>query len=373
MTKAARKIAFYLPSLRGGGAERVMLDVATRLSHQNFDVDFVLVKAEGPYVELISKGVRLIDLNSGRSIMSFPKLIQYLRRERPDILFSTLTRTNLLALIAKKFFRRDLPVIIRLADTLTMESRYGNYMDKIAVWLAKRLFPMADAIVANSVGVADDLTRCAPKASNLVRVITNPVVSFDITDKATLPINHPWFEDSSVPIILSAGRLVPKKDYPTLLRAFAEVVKTQQVRLVILGEGPSKCGLLAFARELGIDHLVDFPGFETNPFPFMAKAEVFVLSSRFEGLPNVLIQAMACGTAVVSTDCDNGPREILEDGKWGNLVPVGDWHALAQAIVTTLQRPTSRDSLISRANVYSEDVAMDGYIELFNWALALHE
>lgn len=150
------------------------------------------------------------------------------------------------------------------------------------------------------------------------------------------------------------------------MRAFAEVTKVRPARLVILGEGPDHERLLGVARSLQIGHLVDFAGFQTNPFAYMARAAAFVLASLYEGLPNVLIQAMACGTPVVSTDCPSGPSEILEDGKWGELVPVGDWRALAAAILRTLDAPIDRHALIARAGVYDGAAGVDRYLQLLD-------
>ena len=179
-----------------------------------------------------------------------------------------------------------------------------------------------------------------------------------------MPVNHPWFGDGNVPVVLSVGRLSQEKDYATLLRAFAEVVRSRPARLVILGEGSERENLLELASRLGVSQRVALPGFDINPFAYMSKAGVFVLSSRYEGFPNTLAQAMACGVPVVSTDCRSGPREILEDGKWGPLVPVGDWRGMANAIVETLDDPLPAERLISRASVYSVEASVNRYLEV---------
>ena len=165
-------------------------------------------------------------------------------------------------------------------------------------------------------------------------------------------------------MVLAAGRLTSVKDHATLLRAFARVLCSRPARLLILGVGPERENLLKLADHLGLSQCVDLPGFDPNPFAYMSRSRVFVLPSRYEGFGNVLPEAMACGTPVVSTDCRSGPREILEDGKWGRLVPVGDWRAMAEAILDTLDNPIPSDQLIFRASAFSSDASIDRYLEV---------
>ena len=358
------RIALFVSSLRGGGAERVMLEIAGGLARRGLSVDLVLARAEGPYMELLSKDVRLIDLGSNRTVTSFHKLIRYLHRDRPDVLLSTLEVTNVLALIARKFFFRDLRLVVRQAIPLSMEMTHGSFRVRIIQRILKHLLPAADAVVGVSSGVAADLRRNVPRASDLILAIPNPVGIADIAEKAALPMEHPWFSDDSGPVILSAGRLTSVKDHATLLRAFSDVIRSRPAHLVILGVGPERENLLELAQRLGVSHQVDLPGFMLNPFAYMSKARVFALPSRYEGFPNVLVQAMACGTPVVSTDCRSGPSEILEDGKWGHLVPVGDWRAMAKAILDTLDNPIPSDELIARASDFSADASIDRYMEV---------
>ena len=197
-----------------------------------------------------------------------------------------------------------------------------------------------------------------------VRVVPNPVPHDDVAAMAVAPLDHPWFDEPGVPVILSAGRLVDQKDFSTLIRAFAQVVKSRPARLVILGEGRERGALAALARELGVAEGVDLPGFVANPFAWMARARVFAVSSIYEGLSMVLVEAMACGTPVVSTDCPHGPREVLEDGRWGRLVPVGAAGALAAAILETLRDPVDSDRLVSRSRAFSVEGCIDRHLEL---------
>ena len=357
-------IALFVPSLRGGGAERVMLGLATGLSERGVPVDLVLVRAEGEYLADLPDGVRLIDLGSRRTASSVLKFLRYLRKERPDVVMSALTPANVVTLVAKIILRSNIHAIIRQDSTFTEEVAAGTAKERAVLRLLKWVLPAADGIVAVSQGVAADLRSVAPAASHKVITIYNPVVWPDHPEKAASSIDHPWLQDNSVPVILSVGRLVPVKEHARLLEAFAQVLQSRPARLVILGEGPERDNLVGFAERLGISEHVDMPGFKTNPFAYMSKSTVFVLSSRYEGLSTVLIEAMASGTSVVSTDCRNGPREILEDGKWGHLVPVGDWRAMAEAIIDTLDNPIPSDQLIARASDFSADASIDRYLEV---------
>ncbi len=359
-----RPVALYMPSLDGGGAERAMLDVARGLAQRGLPVDMALVQAKGPYLDLLPGGVRLIDLDSRRCLTSLPRLLRYMRRERPRLLISTLPEANTVALIARRALGGRVPVAARRANTFTMEYANAALKDRVTLRLERRLLSSADVVVVNSHGVADDLKRSAPAISRQVHVIHNPVVWPDHAEKAMAPVKHPWFGGAGPPVVLSAGRLTPTKGHATLLEAFAELVKSRPARLVTLGEGPERGRLLELARKLGIERSVDFPGFQVNPFGYMARAKVFALASTYEGFPNVLVQAMACGTPVVSTDCASGPREILEGGRWGRLAPVGDHHALAKAMLETLDAPIAPDLLVSRASAYSAEASIDRYMEI---------
>ena len=359
-----RKVALFLPSLYGGGAERAMLDVATGLAQRGLSVDVVLVRAEGQYVELAPECVRLIDLRSHRIASSLPKLLRYLWRERPDALVSTLAAANVVALAAKMLMRGRFRLVARLENTLVHGIGEGTFKERQLLRALKVLLPVADGIVAVSQGVSKELCGLVPAVCGKVVTIENPVVWPDHAEKAAAPVEHPWFGNGEAPVILAVGRLAPAKDHATLLRAFARVLRSQPARLVILGEGPEREALLRLAGELGIEERVDLPGFRVNPFAYMSKARVIAHSSRYEGFPNVLVQAMACGTPVVSTDCRHGPREILEGGKWGRLVPVGDVEAMAEAIIETLEDPIEPEGLVSRAGVYSVEAAIDRYLQV---------
>jgi glycosyltransferase involved in cell wall biosynthesis len=230
--------------------------------------------------------------------------------------------------------------------------------------MVRRYFRDAGAILAVSDGVADDLAAVASLPRCTIRTIYNPVVTSDLLKQASVPMAHPWFSPGAPPVILGVGRLAAQKDFAMLIRAFARIRAGRLIRLMILGEGKKRRELEELADSLGVRQDLALPGFEENPFAYMARAAVFVLSSAYEGLPGVLIQAMACGCPVVSTDCPSGPREILEHGSYGPLVPVGDDTAMAEAIQTVLDASPSHERLRVRAAEFSMDRAVEQHLEV---------
>ena len=355
-------MALFAPCLFGGGAERVMLTLAGEFARRGAAVDLVLARAEGPLLPFIPAGVRLVDLRLRATITSVPRLLRYLRRERPAALLATLHAAEP-ALVARRFAGGDLRVVVRYANTFSREFADSGWRRKATLTLLKRLLPGADAVIAVSRRAAADLRRSVPRAAHLVRALPSPIVVPEIAAQARAPVEHPWFADSRAPIVLAAGRLARQKDQPTLLRAFAALAASRDARLVVLGEGPERAKLAALGRRLGIAGRVDFPGWVANPYAHMARAAVFVQSSTYEGLPLTLVEAMACGTPVVSTDCPSGPREILEDGRYGRLTPPGDWRALADAVARTLDAAAAPEPLIARADAWSAGPSADRYLE----------
>jgi glycosyltransferase involved in cell wall biosynthesis len=224
------------------------------------------------------------------------------------------------------------------------------------------LYPGVDRIIAVSEGVAEDTLRITRLPSSRVVVVRNPVVTSRLTELAAAPCPHPWLEAAEVPVILAAGRLTEQKDFATLLRAFARLHAQTPVRLIILGEGPLRRALDRLARQLGVSDEVALPGFTANPYAWMSRASQFVLSSAWEGSPNVLTEALALGLPAVSTDCPSGPREVLASGRYGILVPVGDAVGLAEAMRDTLAAPLPAATLRQAVSAYTVAAATKGYL-----------
>jgi glycosyltransferase involved in cell wall biosynthesis len=324
-------VAFFLPHLGGGGAEKMVATLANGLAVRGYRVDMVLVQAVGIHLQTLSDSVQVVDLRARSTYLALPALVGYLRRHRPQVVNSSLPLTNLLAIIARWSAHSPARLAIRLENTTSAQRRspWKKFLEKR---LLSRLFPWADNIIAVSRAVAKDAESYLHIPASRIDVIYNPVLGSAV-GPANLPGPvHPWLSDGCPPVILAAGRLTPAKDFPTLLKAFADVHRLRAVRLVILGEGDQRSSLLALARQLQVAQDVDFPGFVPDVSSYMRSSEAFVLSSIYEGLPTVLIEALASGCAVVSTDCQGGAREILAEGAYGDLVPVGDVRALAAAI-----------------------------------------
>jgi glycosyltransferase involved in cell wall biosynthesis len=347
MSNLHKRLAIFLPGLYGGGAERITLNLAAGISRQGYAVDLVLAQAEGPYLAELPDSVRLVELNarhrSGlRTMASFPALVRYLRHARPDALLSAL-HANIIALWARRVAGIPQRVVISEHNT------FSHRQQELPKWyrlpmlrLLRRFYPWANGIVAVSEGVADDLAQVAGIPRDRIQVIYNPVVTPELQAKVKELIEHPWFEPGEPPVVLAVGSLTAQKDFSTLIQAFIRVLRARPARLMILGEGEERPALEALVKRLGLEQNVSFPGFVANPYAYMAQASLFVLSSRWEGLPTVLIEALFCGKPIIATDCPSGPREILRDGQYGKLVPVGDMASLAQAIGAVLDDTTFR-------------------------------
>jgi glycosyltransferase involved in cell wall biosynthesis len=399
---ASGHLALFMTSLEGGGVERVMLNLAGAFAARGYRVDLVLCQVEGPYQDQVPKGVTVIGLEAvpgwwaracalaadsqgfvallrpvllpvkaSQKLRYLPGLTRYLRRARPHVLLSAMTYENLVALWARRLAKVSTRVAVSEHNALSPEMK-KNLKKRQWRWrflppVVSRIYPWADAIIAVSAGVADDFSLTTGIPREGITTIYNPIVTPELFSKSQAPLDHPWFTPGTPPVILGVGRLHQQKDFPTLLRAFARVRAQQDVRLIILGEGKaaaSRTEILTLAAQLGIADDVALPGFVANPFAYMARAAVFVLSSAWEGLSNVLIEALACGCPVVSTDCPSGPAEILENGKYGPLVPVGDDAALAEAMLSVLNTPPDRDRLRARGAMFAAEAAADQYLEI---------
>jgi len=342
-TSRNRTIAILIPSLRAGGAERAMLLFATELMQRGYSVDLVVNERGGVLEQILPQGVRVVNLRGQRAIRALPGLIRYLNSTKPLVLYATIMHMNVIAALAGRLSNPRTPVVVRESNAPVSEPKRT-----FSRWMTYKLLPIAyrwtRGVIAVSDGVAHELREVDKKLVPLVRVIGTPVISEEVLRQGAEPIMHPWFQEGEPPVVLGAARLQSHKGFLTLIRAFAKVRSMRPARLVILGEGPDRERLEREVRLLAITEHVSLPGFVSNPFPYMRSARVFVLASEYEGLPNVLIQAMAFGTPVVATNCRCGPSEILEGGRYGSLVPVGDVDAMATAIERLLAAPSRREA-----------------------------
>lgn len=363
MSTGAKRIAIYVPSLNGGGAERVMAELANSFATRGHIVDLLLVKVEGPYLAILSPQVNVIDLNSSRALFSIVPLARYFRKYRPAAVLSALDYANVIAICAR--FVSGCKFRLVISERSNVSASRGMALTlraKLTRKIMEVSYRKADQIIAVSQGVANDMIDALRLPPNLVRVIYNPIDTDRIRQLSLAPIAHEWLNDPGTPLIVAAGRLNMAKDFPTLIKAFAMLRLEQRAKLIILGEGEQRDALFQLIVELDLEDDVLLFGFVANPFVWMRRASLFVLSSAWEGLPGTLLQAMACGTVVVSTDCHSGPAEILEGGRWGRLVPVGAPAQLADAMTQALCDPIKPD-VESRARYFSADRAVDAYAE----------
>lgn len=358
------RITIFVPALVGGGAEQVMLTLAEGFLRRGYGVDVVVVRREGALVSRLPGGVRLVVLGTRHVMTSILALARYLRRERPVALLSTLNTANIAAVWAARLARQRTLVAIRqsnhLSRTLERHPHTGAGLARLIRWS----YPYADAVIAVSGGVADDLASRAGVPRQRIHVVPNPIVTAELVRQASVPLADAWFAPGNLPVVLGVGRLTTQKQFDALIRAFALARIQCEARLVILGEGEERPRLERLVRELGLEECVLLPGFVENPAAYMSRARVFVLASAWEGLPGALIQALACGTAVVATDCDSGPREVLQGGRLGRLVPVGDLPALAEAIGRALREPRPPAETLGPDVRYTESAGVESYLRI---------
>lgn len=361
-----KRLAIFLPSLEGGGAERVIVTLSNALADRGLVVDLVLAKASGPYLSHLNANVNVVDLGASRVLTSMPGLASYLRRERPAALLSVLSHANVIAIAARAM--SGVPTRIVASEHNTLSRTVGSQPSlrvRADVGMMKFAYRYADDIVGVSEGVSDDLARVLGFPRERITTVYNPIDAQLIRQKSLQKVEHPWFSPGAPPVLIATGRLTPQKNFPLLIAAFDLLRKSRgdNVRLMILGEGELRQELTKQVDSLGLTEHVALPGFDANPYSYMRSGAGFVLSSEWEGLPTVLIEAMSCGARVVSTDCPSGPAEILENGKWGRLVPMGDAEALAAAMHAALDEVSPPD-VFSRAMHFSVDASVDGYLKL---------
>ena len=342
-----------------------MLNLAGGMVSQGALVDLVVVRREGPFAGDVPEGVRVVELPARRVRAVVPDLVRYLTEQRPRSLLSTLAHVNAVAVIAGSLAGGRTRVVLREAINVTAA---GSVHRPLAGRVAYRLIPWvyrrANALVGVSRGVADDLAEVCGIPANQVYAIPNPVVTPRLMRMAAEPLRHPWVEAEDSPLVLGVGRLCAQKDFVTLIRAAGEVRHRLPIRLAILGEGDDREALEALGHQVGLGESLLLPGWVDNPFAWMARASVYVLSSRFEGSPNSLVEAMACGAPVVSTDCPSGPSEILAGGEFGELVAVGDPIGMAAAIERTVSVSTTDSRAVGRASDFEAKTVAGEYLKV---------
>lgn len=396
-------VAIYIENLDGGGVQAMRLKMARELVARGRRVHLVVGQAKGALVERVPAEIPVTELtlasrlataagalrgavgnplsalaattfgrDDDAALRHLPGLARYLEQTGPGALLAATPYRNLEALLARRVAGRPMRVVVSEHNDL----RHGHplrrgWSGRRLISLQRALYPTADAIVAVSQGVAADVAARADLAVERIQVVYNPAVGPEITALAAAPVPHPWLAGDGPPVVLAVGRLGAAKDFPMLIRALGRLRRRRPVRLIILGKdkGPRQtteriAQYRAQAAELGVAEDVDLPGFVANPYAWMARAAVLAVSSRHEGFCNVIAEALACGCPVVSTDCPSGPSEILDGGRFGRLVPVGDDAATAEALEATLTARPAPDLLRARGQEFSLARAVDRYEQL---------
>ncbi len=366
MTEPNRRIAFLMHDLRDGGAERVTVSLANGIAALDIAVDLVLVNqtGENAYFESLNERVRLVDLNAGRTLASVLGFKHYFHETRPDVIISALTHVNVAAILAHMTARYRPRLIVVEHNQMSQNRQRKTGFVKLAYSFVPWLYRRADVIGAVSEGVKTDLVKCARLTDDHVTVLYNPVVTPSLRRLSDVEPGHRWFKPGEPPVILAVGRLTPQKNFQMLIEAFTLLRVKREARLMILGEGELRAQLEAQASATGFGVDIELAGFVDNPFAFMKRAGVFALSSDWEGLPTVLIEAMACGVPVVATDCKSGPSEILLDGSLAPLTPPGDAKGFAQALGLALDQKRPAAALMARADAFNTEAAVQHYLKV---------
>lgn len=367
-----KKILFYMYNLGGGGAERTIVNIINNLDKEKYEVVLVISSNQNTdYLDLINNNTKIINLNVERHRYVIRKLSKVIRDEKPDLLFSTLNMNNIILMLARLLSFKRIPTIIRVANNMTLSGE-NSLLNKIAVYIFYNFF--ANKVVALSKGVKDDLISNFKVNKDKIKVIYNPVDLNLINKLKNKPIvSEKIFLEENKKLIIAVGRLAKIKDYPTLLRAFKKVVTKNNVKLLILGKGPEENKLKNMCKEMGIENKVIFLGFKDNPYKYMSIADVFVLSSKSEGFAHVVVEAMAIGIPVISSNCNSGPPEIIGNNRYGILFPVGDHDQLAKELDELLNDQSKANNYVKkgyqRANFFDAHAIVQEYENLFSTSI----
>jgi len=361
--KNSNHIACFFATSGHSGVDRIVKNLLPGMVEAGYQVDLLKIRNHGPQLTGKSHGVRVIELQAKHVYTAVPGLVSYLRHKRPNVLLTDKDRVNRSAILARLLALAKTRLAVRLGTTVSLNLASRGHLDRMVQRTSMRfLYRYADAIIMPSMGAATDFSQTTGIPRNSISVVPSPIVTPELYKQSETLIDHPWFQTGETPVILGVGELSTRKDFATLLRAFAAMSDNSAYRLVILGRGRQRERLESLARELGIADRFSLPGFVDNPYPYMKRARLLALTSRWEGLGIVLVEALALGTPVVATDCPNGPAEVLGNGRFGSLAPVGDHLALANAMAEQLNQPPTAEQFQQAVTPFSLNNSVAGYL-----------
>lgn len=364
------RVAIFVATSGHSGVDRVVSNLAPAIAERGIAVDVLRVRGHGPRIDdTASSLLRVIELDAAHAYTALIPLARYLRRVRPDALLTDKDRVNRVAILAHRFARSRARLVVRTGTTVSHNLAGRKPVDRwINLYSMRYLYRLADAIVLPSRGAADDFATTVGVARERVSVCPSPIVTPHLTAQAAEALNPAFVPPGDGPLIVGVGELSARKDYATALRAFAGLDRARRARLTILGEGRKRTELESLARSLGVAERVCLPGFVSNPYPTLARADVFVHAARLEGSPVGVMEAVALGRPVVSTDCPSGPREILDSGRIGRLVPVGDAEAMTHALAAMLDDAPAADIIRAGAEPFTLEASTDAYLRTLGLA-----
>lgn len=359
------RVAFYLVSFSGGGAEREMIYIANHFASKGYTVDLIVHRYSGPLETLVDDKVKKIIIDK-TYIHDIFWLIGYMRRNKPLYIMSALHLPNWTLAIAKALSFTKTRVSWRIVTNLTYANKYiGNTITKLNKYAYPFLSKFVDSVICVSKGVSDDVINNYHIPHGKVKVMYNPAYCDEIHQLANCTVSHRWLNEQYRTVI-AMGRLSTAKGFDDLIASFSKVhSQNNKARLIIFGEGELRNSLEQLIESLELSDAVELYGFEINPYKYLSKADLFVLSSVYEGFGNVIVEALALNIPVISTNCPSGPSEILENGKWGTLVNVGDTDGLATAILNSLSWPCERDTT-ARAKMFTVDKVVSDYVDIID-------
>ncbi|WP_439883474.1 glycosyltransferase [Pontibacter sp. MBLB2868] len=365
------KIAFFYRRLNQGGIQRMILNCAEYLASCGHQVSVILIKKEGEYLDILDKRVRIIPFRRTAKRSLYTSFSEILKKEEFDVLFTASPPLNIFSILCKLLTNTKTKFVIsERNNTVSLFSNNKLTVSKLTFFGIPLVYRFADCVVAVSEGLADNLSSIAMIPKKKIKTIYNPAYTDHLTKHIDDEIHHPWLKNKEVPVLINVARLSTAKNQKLLIRAVAKVLKTRQVKLIIVGEGPLRNSLQDEINKLNLQESIDMVGFQIHPVSWIAKSDLFVLSSDFEGFGNVVVEALATGITVVTTACNYGPPEIVKNGEFGYLASVGNEEDLADKIIYALDHPLEKEKQIARAKEFHVDTIVQKYDELFS-SLAL--